>query len=52
LLFLAVLLDAVGLWMAYRKLRPGWLRLLIFVLGICFVASLPFLNLVLGCGLI
>lgn len=52
LFFLAVLLDGFGLWLAYRKLHPGWLRLLIFVLGICFIVSLPFVNLALGCGLI
>ena len=51
-LLAATLLDIILLWIAYRKLRPGWVKVFVFVAGVFLIASLPFVNLVLGCGLI
>jgi threonine/homoserine/homoserine lactone efflux protein len=52
LLLVAFLCDLLMLWIVYRTLKPGWLRALAFMFGVCFALALPFLTMIFGCGAI
>jgi len=49
LLFLGDL-AMIGIWC--RKIKTTWIRYVMVFGGIIFILALPFINLVLGCGLV
>jgi hypothetical protein len=51
-LFVAFVSDMLMLWIAYHRLKPGWMRVVAFVFGVCFVLALPILGMTFGCGTI
>jgi hypothetical protein len=51
-LFLLFLADIAMIRFWCPKIKTTWIRFVIVFCGILFIVALPFINLVLGCGLV